>query len=95
MSGLTRERGAAVIGLLTFHPVLSSLLYLPPVQALNRREGRVVVRGWEGMTDHRVPGSVLPVFTGGNGGNRGNSGFMALQTLLRVLRLPCCLLFKP
>jgi hypothetical protein len=27
MSGLTRERGAAVIGLWAFHPVLSSLLY--------------------------------------------------------------------
>jgi len=27
MSGLTRERGAAVIGLGVFHPVLSSLLY--------------------------------------------------------------------
>jgi hypothetical protein len=27
MSGLTREREAAVIGLGVFHPVLSSLLY--------------------------------------------------------------------
>ena len=27
MSGLTRERGAAVIGLRACHPVLSSLLY--------------------------------------------------------------------
>ena len=27
MSGLTRERGAAVIGRLAFHPVFSSLLY--------------------------------------------------------------------
>ena len=27
MSGSTRERGAAVIGRKTFHPVLSSLLY--------------------------------------------------------------------
>ena len=27
MSGSTRERGAAVIGLGAFHPVLSSLLY--------------------------------------------------------------------
>jgi hypothetical protein len=27
MSGSTRERGAAVIGLSAFHPVLSSLLY--------------------------------------------------------------------
>ena len=27
MSGSTRERAAAVIGLMAFHPVLSSLLY--------------------------------------------------------------------
>ncbi len=27
MSGSTRERGAAVIGLMIFHPALSSLLY--------------------------------------------------------------------
>jgi hypothetical protein len=52
MSGSTRERGAAVIGRKTFHPVLSSLLYLAlAASAAEKLDILLIVSDDQGQAD--------------------------------------------
>src|SRR2546425_5385620 len=61
MSGSTRERGAAVIGLWLFHPVLSSLLYWFNQAKVMGKESRLTPRSVPRVeTKHRRIMSKLP-----------------------------------